>query len=87
MSGEINGSLIVGGESRYKRTKALIEKKDYEETELNINPDFYIKAKDDLYADIEKKELGMMAVGYYSIIESSIRASCLLYTSDAADDL
>ena len=74
ISGEINGSLIVGGESRYKRTKALIEKKDYEETELNINPDFYIKAKDDLYADIEKKELGMMAVGYYSIIESSLRA-------------
>ena len=74
LSGEINGSLIVGGESRYKRTKALIEKKDYEETELNINPDFYIKAKDDLYADIEKKELGMMAVGYYSIIESSLRA-------------
>ena len=27
LSGEINGSLIVGGESRYKRTKALIEKK------------------------------------------------------------
>ena len=74
LSGEINGSLIVGGESRYKRTKALIEKKDYEETALNINPDFYIKAKDDLYADIEKKELGMMAVGYYSIIESSLRA-------------
>ena len=38
-----------------KEQKALIEKKDYEETELNINPDFYIKAKDDLYADIEKK--------------------------------
>ena len=73
-SGEVNASLIVGGESRYKRTKALIEKKNYEETELNINPDFYIKAKDDLYADIEKKELGMMAVGYYSIIESALRA-------------
>ena len=74
LSGEVNASLIVGGESRYKRTKALIEKKNYEETELNINPDFYIKAKDDLYADIEKKELGMMAVGYYSIIESALRA-------------
>ena len=48
-NGEIRASLIVGGEARFKRIRALIEKKEYQETELNINPDHYVKAKDDLH--------------------------------------
>jgi acetyl-CoA C-acetyltransferase len=34
ISGEIKGSLIVGGEARYKKTRAIIENKDFKETEL-----------------------------------------------------
>ena len=75
IDGEINASLILGGESRYKKLRAKIENKEFKETELNDNPDFYIKAEDDLQLDIEEKELGNMAVGYYSIMESSIRSS------------
>ena len=74
IDGEINASLILGGESRYKKLRAKIENKEFIETVLNKNPDFYIKAKNDLQLDIEEKELGNMAVGYYSIMESSMRS-------------
>ena len=73
INGEINGSLILGGESRYKMIRASIENKEYVETPLDINPDNYIKAPDDLQLDVEEKELGLMAVGYYAILESAFR--------------
>ena len=73
--GEINGGLILGGESRYKMLRASIECKEYFETPLNINPDNYVKAPDDLQLSIEEKELGLMAVGYYAILESALRAA------------
>ena len=72
-NGEINASIVLGGEARYKLLRSLIEKKDYSETELNKNPDFYIKAKEDLYGDEELAELGAMAVGYYATMETAIR--------------
>ena len=72
-NGEINASIILGGEARYKLLRSLIENKDYSETELNENPDFYIKAKEDLYGDEELAELGAMAVGYYATMETAIR--------------
>tara|TARA_B100000482_G_C12599995_1_gene294798 strand:- start:301 stop:1749 length:1449 start_codon:yes stop_codon:yes gene_type:complete len=75
VNGEIDASLIMGGESRYKMLRAQIEEREYIETELNINPDKYIKAPDELNLDIEKEELGLMAVGYYAILESAFRAS------------
>ena len=71
--GEINASIILGGEARYKQLRSLIEKKEYFETQLGENPDFYIKAKEDLYGDEELKELGAMAVGYYASMETAIR--------------
>ena len=71
--GEINASIILGGEARYKQLRSHIEKKDYFETELDENPDFYIKAKEDLYGDEELAELGAMAVGYYATMETAIR--------------
>jgi len=64
----------LGGEARYKRTKALIEKKEFVETELTQNPDNYVKAKDELQIDREKEVLGTMAVGYYAIFESALRS-------------
>ena len=73
IDGDIRASIILGGESRYKKILAEIEQKDFIETELNINPDFYIKADDDLQLEVEADELGNMAVGYYSIMESSLR--------------
>ena len=75
INGEINGSLILGGESRYKMIRASIENEEYVETPLNKNPDNYIKAHDDLQLDVEEQELGLMAVGYYAILESAFRAS------------
>ena len=72
-NGEINASIILGGEARYKLLRSLIENKDYSETELNENPDFYVKAKEDLYGDEELAELGAMAVGYYATMETAIR--------------
>ena len=74
-NGEIKASLIVGGESRYKKIRSLIESKEYIETELNKNPDNYVKAKDVLHIKEEEEELGLMAVGYYAILESAYRAS------------
>ena len=41
--------------------------------QLNVNPDHYVKAKEDLYVPEELEALGMMAVGYYAIIESAMR--------------
>jgi len=76
-NGEIRCGIIVGGEARYKLLKSIIEKKEFEETLLINNPDYYIKAKEDLQTSIEEKELGSMAVGYYSIIESSFRAQSI----------
>ena len=70
---EIGASLIVGGEARYKLLLSQIKNKDFKETELNENPNFYVKAKDDIHLDEEKAELGMMAVGYYAILESAFR--------------
>ena len=72
-TGEINASIILGGEARFKQLRAVIEKKEYFETKLDENPDFYIKAKEDLYGDEELAELGAMAVGYYATMETAIR--------------
>ena len=72
-NGEINAAIILGGEARYKQLRSIIEKKEYSETKLDENPDFYIKAKEDLYGDEELKELGAMAVGYYASMETAIR--------------
>ena len=74
ISGKIRASLIVGGEARYKKIRALIEDKEYIETELTVNPDHYVKAKDDLHIKQEEEHLGLMAVGYYAILESALRA-------------
>jgi len=40
---------------------------------LNINPDFYVKATDELQTKEEQDELGLMAVGYYAILETAYR--------------
>ena len=72
--GEIRASLIVGGEARYKKIKAAIEDKEFIETELTENPDHYVKAKDDLHIKQEVEHLGAMAVGYYAILETALRA-------------
>lgn len=74
INGNIKASLIIGGESRYKRVLASKAGKEYFETELNKNPDYYIKAKDELRIPEEEDELGQMAVGYYSIIDSAYRS-------------
>ena len=71
---EIKASLIVGGESRYKKIKAILEDKEFIETKLKENPDFYIKAEEDLYTSEEIEQLGLMAVGYYAIIETALRS-------------
>ena len=73
INGEIRASLIVGGEARFKMIQALKEGLPYEEMALTENPDNYVKAKEDLYAAEELDALGMMAVGYYAIIESAMR--------------
>ena len=72
---EINASLIVGGESRYKIIQAFKENKDYKETSLNIDPNYYLEASDDLFLTEEINELSMMAVGYYAIMENAYRYS------------
>lgn len=72
-NGEINASVILGGEARYKQLRSIIENKEYFETKLDENPDFYIKAKEDLYGEEELAELGAMAVGYYAAMETAIR--------------
>ncbi|MFL2724888.1 MAG: acetyl-CoA acetyltransferase [Gammaproteobacteria bacterium] len=73
ISGDIRASLIVGGEARFKKIQALKEGRDFNETELNQNPDNYVKAKEELYVPEEIEALGMMAVGYYAILESAMR--------------
>jgi len=73
INGDIRASLIVGGEARFKIIQALKEGLTFEETQLNVNPDHYVKAKEDLYVPEEIDALGMMAVGYYAIIESAMR--------------
>ena len=73
INGDIRASLIVGGEARFKKIQALKEGRDFNETELNQNPDNYVKAKEELYVPEEIEALGMMAVGYYAILESAMR--------------
>ena len=73
LAGDIRASLILGGEARHKKIQALKEGIDYEETELSTNPDHYVKAKEDLYVPEEIDALGLMAVGYYAVIESAMR--------------
>ena len=73
INGEIRASVIVGGEARYKKIQALKEGIHFEEMKLLKNPDHYVKAKEDLYVSEELDALGMMAVGYYAILESAMR--------------
>ena len=75
VKGEIRAGLILGGEARYKILRSDIENQTFEETKLTTNPDFYIKAKDDLHLKVEEDVLGLMAVGYYAILESALRSS------------
>lgn len=78
---EIQASLIIGGEARYKKIKAIKQNRKYIETELSENPDHYVKPKDGLHIKEEENELGLMAVGYYAILESAYRASLNLSIS------
>ena len=71
--GKINAGLIIGAEARYKKLRAQIEQKEFNETPLLENPTVYQKADDVLYLDEEFNHLGGMAVGYYAIIETAIR--------------
>ena len=71
-NGEIKASLILGGESRFKMLRSSIENKEYIETPLSTNPDKYDKSSEKLQLDIEERELGSMAVGYYAILELSL---------------
>ena len=73
INGDIRASLIVGGEARYKKIQALKEGLEFEEIQLTVNPNHYVKAKENLYIPEEIEALGMMAVGYYAIIESAMR--------------
>ena len=73
--GEINASLIIGGESRYKMIRALKENKEYIETPIDTNPNYYQKADTNLFFDEEINELSMMAVGYYAIMQNAYRYS------------
>ena len=82
---EIGASLIVGGEARYKLLLSQIKNKNFKEIELNENPNSYIKAKDDIHLDEEKAELGMMAVGYYAILESAFRYNKNISISSQTD--
>ena len=85
INGEINGSLVLGGESRYKMLRASIENEEYVETPLNKNPDNYIKAPNELQLDVEEQELGLMAVGYYAILESAFRAASRIKINEHND--
>ena len=75
IKGKIRAGLILGGESRAKMIAALKEGIEYKEMELSTNPDQYVKAKDDLYGEGEAEALGLMAVGYYAVMESAMRKS------------
>jgi acetyl-CoA C-acetyltransferase len=74
-NGEINASLVVGGESRYKMIRALKEHKQYKEISINEEPDYYQQADTALFFEEEINELSMMAVGYYAIMENAYRYS------------
>jgi acetyl-CoA C-acetyltransferase len=74
-NGEINASLVVGGESRYKMIRALKEHKQYKEISINEEPDYYQQADTALFFEEEINELSMMAVGYYAIMENVYRYS------------
>ena len=74
-NGEIRASLVLGGEARYKMLRSKIEDIPFYEKELTANPDYYVKAQEDLYGKDELEQLGAMAVGYYAVIETAIRKS------------
>ena len=84
---EIRAGLILGGESRAKMIAALKEGIEYKEMELSTNPDQYVKAKDDLYGEGEAEALGLMAVGYYAVMESAMRKSKNLNLKEHEDYL
>ena len=85
--GEIKASIVLGGESRYKMLRSAIENKKYIETPLNTNPDIYEKSSEELQLDIEEKEIGSMAVGYYGILESAFRSMLQNSHDDHSDYL
>lgn len=87
IKGEIRAGLILGGESRAKMIAALKEGIEYKEMELSTNPDKYVKAKDDLYGEGEAEALGLMAVGYYAVMESAMRKSKNLNLKEHEDYL
>ena len=87
IKGEIRAGLILGGESRAKMIAALKEGIEYKEMELSTNPDQYVKAKDDLYGEGEAEALGLMAVGYYAVMESAMRKSKSLTLKEHEDYL
>ncbi|URQ71696.1 acetyl-CoA acetyltransferase [SAR86 cluster bacterium] len=87
IKGEIRAGLILGGESRAKMIAALKEGIEYKEMELSTNPDQYVKAKDDLYGEGEAEALGLMAVGYYAVMESAMRKSKNLTLKEHEDYL
>ena len=87
IKGEIRAGLILGGESRAKMIAALKEGIEYKEMELSTNPDKYVKAKDDLYGEGEAEALGLMAVGYYAVMESAMRKSKSLNLKEHEDYL
>lgn len=75
-TGELDMTLVVGGEAKYRALRAQIAGEQAEETVQEAAPDITMTPAAELYLDAELNSgLGYMPVNYYAIMESAFRVA------------
>lgn len=72
--GEAHTTLVTGADAGYRLLKAQIAKEQASERVQHDEPDIYMKPKDELRHQVEKRAGMQMPVGLYAILESAYRA-------------
>jgi len=73
--GEAHTTLITGADTGYRILKAQMAKGALTERAQSDQPDVYMKPKDELRHEVERRSGLQMPVGLYAILESAYRAS------------
>lgn len=72
--GEIETAIVAGGEARYRGLRAKITGQEAAETvQVDASPDVYLEPEAEIWSQLESAAGLGMPVGYYAIMESSLR--------------
>lgn len=72
-AGDIDVAIVAGGEAKYRALRAAITGAEAPETAQEAAPDITLKPEDEIWSSVESAAGLGMPVGFYAIMESSLR--------------